>query len=217
MTFEEKKDRKKELDKYKQKKVILDYTIQHSRTPKSGIASIFLSKIKVSISRQAVSLIKKNSKTIDEAYSRGNNKTLKRQTVRFEVLDERLSEWLLNLEEMGAAITDMILITKALKMAEQLNLDNLKASRRWIDKFKQRHGAKLRIISGETFLEKQVNTNDFLKISNEKIKHYGPEKVYNADETGPFSNKSHQKRYVLVLICMFVICYYNIYQGRYLK
>ena len=175
----------------------MDYTIQHSRISESDIASIFSTKMKVSISRQAVSLIKKNSKTIDEEYSRGNNQTFKRRTVRFEELDERLSEWLLNLEEKGAAITDMILITKALKMAEQLNLENFKASRGWVDKFKKRHGAKLRIISRETFLEKQVNTDDFLKILHEKIKHYGPEKVYNADETGLFSNQSHQKRYVL--------------------
>ena len=153
--------------------------------------------MKVPISRQAVSLIKRNSKTIDEAYSRGNNKTLKRWTVRFEELDERLSEWSLNLEEKGAAITYMRLITRASKMAEQLNLDNLKASRRWVDKFKKRHGANLRIISGETFLGKQEDTDDFLKILHEKIKYYGLEKVYNADETGLFSNQSHQKRYVL--------------------
>ncbi|XP_029657671.1 tigger transposable element-derived protein 6-like [Octopus sinensis] len=96
--------------------------------------------------------------------------------------------WIEMMETRGAFLNDSIILTKAEDFAKKRQITEFKASRGWLEKFKRRHGLKLKKLYGESSTENFSNSevNDFLINIRVKIKLYGRENVYKADETGLF-------------------------------
>ncbi|XP_029657630.1 tigger transposable element-derived protein 6-like [Octopus sinensis] len=106
----------------------------------------------------------------------------------FNEIDEDTMSWIEMMETRGAFLNDSIILTKAEDFAKKRQITEFKASRGWLEKFKRRHGLKLKKLYGESYTENFSNSevNDFLINIRVKIKLYGRENVYNADETGLF-------------------------------
>ena len=106
--------------------------------------------------------------------------------LKYGKIDEELSAWIDLIDFAGGIINDGMLINKALSIAKTQKIENFKGSVGWLLKFKARHELKLRKLHGESFTTEPPNNEDIFKVLNEKISFYGPENVYNADETGLF-------------------------------
>ena len=101
-------------------------------------------------------------------------------------MDEKLSEWVDCIESKGGILNDMLLKNKVLAIVKTKNLSEYKAWIGWLPKWKKRHRCRVRWLHGESFIETPIDTENFKKTLREKIKIYGEENVYNADETGIF-------------------------------
>ncbi len=97
-----------------------------------------------------------------------------------------MSTWIFNLEDRGAIIDDNIIRTKAIAIANQNNIGSFKASNGWLYKFKKRHLLSNKVLHGESYKNVPEDYTSFLDILNIKVKEYGTENVFNADETGLF-------------------------------
>lgn len=72
---------------------------------------------------------------------------------------------------------------KAEEFSKSLHLVGLKNSVDWLQKFKSRNNYKLSKLYGEIDDVDKVDISDFAKIFIQKIQQYGPDNVYNMDET----------------------------------
>ena len=130
-----------------------------------------------------------NRKAIEEAYL---NQTFgpRRKRMRLgshEDLDEAMVKWLQEARSRNVNISGELLLSTAKQMAEKLGISDFKASRGWLDGWKTRKGIKLRTISGEA-KSADVGAADAWRttILPGLLEEFGPDRIYNADETGLF-------------------------------
>jgi hypothetical protein len=72
-------------------------------------------------------------------------------------------------------------------LAEQLNIDDFKASEGWLGKFKQRHSIIFKSVQGEAAQIDHDSLNDWQqKVLRSELARFSPNDVYNVDETGLF-------------------------------
>ena len=83
-------------------------------------------------------------------------------------------------------ITDDILLHRAPKYAEDLNLHNFKSSKGWCQKFKEINKMKQRNLHRETSNVEKIDYNELIFGIKVLVKKSGETNVFNMDETGLF-------------------------------
>ena len=131
----------------------------------------------------------KTQDKIIEAYEQQKfgPKRLRLRKAKHEQLDDAVDVWLREKRSRNVAIGGDHLRAAARDLAAEMDLDDFKASKGWMDGFKNRKGLTFRYIQGEA---KSVNleTVDAWKstILTKLLEDYEPDCIYNADETGLF-------------------------------
>uniref|UniRef100_A0A1I8BXC5 HTH CENPB-type domain-containing protein n=1 Tax=Meloidogyne hapla TaxID=6305 RepID=A0A1I8BXC5_MELHA len=76
---------------------------------------------------------------------------------------------------------------KSMELANQLGIENFKASDGWLDKFKHRHSIVFKSIQGEAGSIDIGELNNWQKeVLQAEISNFSPNDVFNIDETGLF-------------------------------
>jgi DDE superfamily endonuclease/Tc5 transposase DNA-binding domain/Fission yeast centromere protein N-terminal domain len=106
---------------------------------------------------------------------------------RFPELEAALFEFVIKYQEK-TSITDLVITSKARKLCEEMGIseDKFKISNGWLNRFKQRHGIRLRTLHGESGSVNESELAGFRKQLIELIDDYEPRNVFNMDETGLF-------------------------------
>ena len=93
-------------------------------------------------------ILKESQKWLNCEHSAASNK-VKHRSAKHENLETVLMQWF-GQRAKGALLSDKLVSTKALRLAEKLQLADFKASDGWLSKFKKRHGIKLQRPHGES-------------------------------------------------------------------
>jgi hypothetical protein len=92
----------------------------------------------------------KNKKKIVNAFESGNNRsTQKLKSSSYENLDKAVYKWFVKVRDEGLPVNGPILKEKAIKYAEELGIENFKASNGWFERWKGRHEISFKTVSGE--------------------------------------------------------------------
>lgn len=126
-----------------------------------------------------------NNPIINETQSNKNMKRI-RTTFKTEKIDNKLLEWFTLKRRKHFTVTDDILKSMALKLAELYEIKSFTASSGWLSSFKKRHNMSSKTIIGEEGLVDQKKIDDFKDIISKKMIEYAPRDIYNCDETGLF-------------------------------
>lgn len=165
---------------------ILRYCEVNDSVSDSRVSKMFSQRFNKTISRKTINNLKKNKKTILEEGDSSLIKMCKKPILKFDSIDRSLKIWLDDLENKGGIITDNLLMEKAIQIAKFNGECDFKASKGWLAKFKSRHQLKLRRLHGESYSTSSISYETFFNSLSIKIKEYGVENVFNADETGIF-------------------------------
>ena len=143
---------------------------------------------KFGIGRSTVSDILRKRSLYLEAWE--SNRALKCQrivkTTPTESLNELLYSFFSQARDKNIPISGPILQSKALMFADELGIEDFKASNGWLTSWKKRYNIKQLKISGESADVDLDVVEDFKKRLPDFISHFKPEDVFNCDETGLF-------------------------------
>ena len=112
-------------------------------------------------------------------------------------LEERVYEFLRLARERGRSITGPTLRSMAIAEAQDLKIEDFKASDGWLSKFKSRHGIKAKTISGEAKAVDIHVVQDWKEELPAILRDYEPSDVFNCDETGLFFKTATDRSLVL--------------------
>ncbi|XP_025407826.1 tigger transposable element-derived protein 6-like [Sipha flava] len=136
---------------------------------------------------QVYDAIKNKEKIMDEwVNSKNSGKSKRVKTPSFEQIDQKLYEWFVSVRSKNLPISGPIIQTKAMKLAEKMNVKDFKASNGWLEKFKKRHDIVWKQVSGEANDVNQETVVEWKQKISRLIAGYEAKDVYNADETGLF-------------------------------
>ena len=143
---------------------------------------------KFGIGRSTVSDILRKRDLYLEAWE--SNRASKRQrivkTTPTESLNELLYSFFSQARDKNIPISGPILQSKALMFADELGIEDFKASNGWLTSWKKRYNIKQFKISGESADVDLDVVEDFKKRLPDLISPFKPEDVFNCDETGLF-------------------------------
>ena len=130
-------------------------------------------------------ILKKSEEILNAELTQPNAKHHKSVTV--PQLELALKEFVLVYQDT-AILTDAILTEKAKQLADGLGVpdETLKFSAGWLQKFKERHGIRLRKLHGESSSVDTTTIANTLPLLKNICESYPPERIYNMDETGLF-------------------------------
>ncbi|XP_029653840.1 jerky protein homolog [Octopus sinensis] len=170
--------------KNSEKQQIIKFIDQNPGISLTRVSAIFSERFRRVISRRSLNDLRSRRNVSALLFS----ELSRNPYLKFNETDEDTMSWIEMMETRGAILNDSIILTKAEDFAKKRQITEFKASRGWLEKFKRRHGLKLKKLYGESSIENLSNSevNDFLINIRAKIKLYGRENAYNADETGLF-------------------------------
>jgi hypothetical protein len=116
---------------------------------------------------------------------------LRTRKPKHETLEIALSNWILQMQHRKICLSDDMIQEKARQLAELIDdpsFINFQFSQGWLANFKNRYQFRRWRRHGESGDAQIEGTEEEVKRIREKIKSYGPELVYNMDETGLFYN-----------------------------
>ena len=100
-------------------------------------------------------------------------------------VDEALKLWFINARERGLPCSGPLLKAKAEDLARNLGKTDFVASDGWLSRWKARHGVMHKRMHGEKQDADNAAAEDWTaNILPELLSKYGPDDIYNADETG---------------------------------
>ena len=109
------------------------------------------------------------------------------KTTEYENLDHCLLVWFNQARACNTPISGPVLFEKGAELAQELGLTDFKMDRGWIDRFKDRHGIGMKVISGEAASAPTETTVEWRgKELQDVLKEYNEKDIFNADETGLF-------------------------------
>lgn len=130
--------------------------------------------------------ITKRDKILEE-WNRGCIAKKKFRSPESYALDTALLQWFTTQRANNVPLSQVLLIEKAKQLAEQLRIEDFKASSGYIDRFKKRNGIIFRSIQGESQSVDQDACRNWLDtVLPREIAGYDPKDVFNADETALF-------------------------------
>jgi hypothetical protein len=97
--------------------------------PKKDVAAEY------NVPRNTLSTWLKNKEKIVNAFESGNNRsTQKLKSSSYENLDKAVYKWFVKVRDEGLPVNGPILKEKAIKYAEELGIENFKASNGWFER-----------------------------------------------------------------------------------
>ena len=136
----------------------------------------------------ALSTWLKSSESIKDAYLKysPSHKTLK--TATYEDVEKATLKWFLCARDQNVPISGPILSAKAEEFANQLEIENFKASTGWLERFKERHGISFKRVCGEAN-SINISASEIEEWNNRlclMLEKYSADDIYNPNETGVF-------------------------------
>lgn len=165
---------------------------------KSGSSTRKLAE-KFRVGKTQVTTLLQNKEEVRKLYREGGNAYQKRKFPKTEGLavDQVVFNWFCKARNKHLPISGPIIQARALEAAQNLGLNDFKASNGWLERFRRRHDITFKTICGESA---DVNIED-VKVWKEKLlsifKDYAPKDVFNADETGLYYRALPTKTYAL--------------------
>jgi hypothetical protein len=165
------------------KKALCEYHNKHPTSTRQQIADYIQAELKVNIGLMTITdILKEKEKWLQLSVT--PNQGTRQRPPAFEALDQALLILFTNMRKRGATLTDGVLIEKARQLGGELNVDSLKYSVGWLQKFKQRHSIKSYKKHGESADVPLENVHDGRLKLQEALQDYNPDDVYNIDESG---------------------------------
>jgi Tc5 transposase DNA-binding domain/CENP-B N-terminal DNA-binding domain len=119
--------------------------------------------------------------------SPGLLKLKKSRVCKFPTVDKAVELFIAQAREHNVPLSGPIIQAKAKLYAVALGIDGFEASSGWLTKFTARHGISFKSICGESKAVDLESANDWIEnILPGLLEGYGPNDIYNADETGFF-------------------------------
>ncbi|KAF7670546.1 Tigger transposable element-derived protein 6 [Astathelohania contejeani] len=115
-----------------------------------------------------------------------NARNKKIKNLKYSKLDEKLLIWFDTLEIKRVIINDQMINKKSQQLAVELGYHSFKSYKGYLEKFKRRHGIRLRKLHGEMKRDDKVDLSSFMTILNQKIVEYTEEKFFLLDDSGLF-------------------------------
>lgn len=94
--------------------------------------------------------------------------------------------WFQKARAKNIPISGPIICEKALHFANELGVEDFKASTGWLDSWKHRHSIKSFVVSGESADVDLQKTDDYKRRLPEICEGYDACDIFNCDETGLF-------------------------------
>ncbi|XP_025205099.1 tigger transposable element-derived protein 6-like [Melanaphis sacchari] len=122
-------------------------------------------------------------------------KTKETENLSVRVLAERfcisksqikLHEWFCRARSYNLPVSGPLLQEKAREVANEVGLENFKASNGWLQKFRERHNISFKNICGEGNSVDTSVVEKWLEKLKTLISDYEPKNIFNCDETGLF-------------------------------
>ncbi|KAL0035937.1 hypothetical protein WJX77_008310 [Trebouxia sp. C0004] len=140
-------------------------------------------------------ILKESQNWLNCEHSAASNK-VKHRSAKHENLETVLMQWFGQMRAKGALLSNKLVSTKALSLAEKLQLADYKASDGWLSRFKKRHGIKLQRPHGESGAADMEGVDIAQTVVAKIIVELGfsMENVYNMDETGLYALQSQAQQ-----------------------
>ncbi|UYV60770.1 TIGD4 [Cordylochernes scorpioides] len=143
---------------------------------------------KHNIPQSSLSTIIKNSEKIhQQALHAGESSRKRARGSTYADVDEALLQWFKQARSAALPVNGPLLSEKAKTLALEFGLKDFTGSGGWIERWKARHGIKLRNICGESAdVNRETMTNWLTDVMPNIISNYACKDIFNADETGLF-------------------------------
>lgn len=144
---------------------------------------------KYGLHKSTVSKIVKKRTQIEEACGSFSFQSDRKRmrTCKAEDVDEVLYRWFKQARAMSAPLSGTILMERASEIASEMGLETFTPSSGWLDRFKKRRGIVFKAVCGESASVDSTQTEEWLtKTLPDILSEYGPNNIFNADETGLF-------------------------------
>jgi hypothetical protein len=116
----------------------------------------------------------------------GHSKTYRIRTPKNQDVEDALWLWFCQARVSGAAISDLILKTKAQEFGRRLGITDLSYSNGWLQKFKDRHNISKKKFEGESASADMQQISLGRTSLRALTSSFAPCDTYNMDETGLF-------------------------------
>jgi transposase-like protein len=125
-------------------------------------------------------------------------KTKKMRSANHDDLDKAVLLWIKQARAMGTPVSGSLIMAKAEKLAEKLNIHDFKPNNGWLYCFKIRRSLIYKTICGESASVTPEMTSEWRNDTLPSLlQGYSPDDVYNADETALFYRCLPNKTYTL--------------------
>ncbi|UYV63340.1 TIGD4 [Cordylochernes scorpioides] len=143
---------------------------------------------KHNIPQSSLSTIIKNSEKIhQQALHAGESSRKRARGSTYADVDEALLQWFKQARSAALPVNGPLLSEKAKTLDLEFGLKDFTGSGGWIERWKARHGIKLRNICGESAdVNRETMTNWLTDVMPNIISNYACKDIFNADETGLF-------------------------------
>ena len=111
---------------------------------------------------------------------------VKRRTSPYMELNEALFKWFCDARSRNLPVTGSLLQEKALLISSEMGHDNFSASNGWLESWRNRYNVSWSSLCGESASVDQETLADWKLRLPDITRGYGPEDIFNADETGLF-------------------------------
>ncbi|UYV66981.1 TIGD4 [Cordylochernes scorpioides] len=133
------------------------------------------------------SIIKNSEKIHQQALHAGESSRKRARGSTYADVDEALLQWFKQARSAALPGNGPLLSEKAKTLALEFGLKDFTGSGGWIERWKARHGIKLRNICGESAdVNRETMTNWLTDVMPNIISNYACKDIFNADETGLF-------------------------------
>ncbi len=153
--------------------------------------------IEMGVGRTQINDIAKRKFEVIEEYEQAANPNVKRRCQRtYDDINTLTWTRFQDSSVRNLNISGPMIQTKALEFAEELNLNEFKASNGWLSCFLKRHNIVFRAKSGERGDVNIETVTTWKERLPEIIKDYEPKDIFNMDETGLFYRDSTRSGYI---------------------
>ena len=135
---------------------------------------------------QIQSTLRDKRKLLHKFAKNGNASSKRARMCRFQDIDSAMLEWFRMARSKNIPVSGPMLQAKAVAVAEQMQLENFKASNGWLEKFKTQYKIKGMTVSDESGEVREQTVESWKKHLPQILAGYSPEDILNMDETGKF-------------------------------
>ena len=135
--------KRKLMQKTLEEKHVAIMEVEKRQKSKTEIAKMF------NISKNMLTGLVKNDKSIKEGYAKFGPKRRVMRTGQFDDLESAMLKWFTSVRDCNIPLSGPLLLEKAKSFAQQLRITEFKQSTGWLDRFKERHDITFKSMCGE--------------------------------------------------------------------